>query len=246
MPRKHSESTRLEALALAEVGGAEFAATTLGIDPRTVASWQLAAGAIAPPTADELEPVYRLAIMKLTEAIASGRIHGPQLGVVTGILRDKRDKAARWRERLGRQKARNDLKAEPQTSVQEAIDELEAIMAEVYPETDLQEIISILLDHGRLNEADEPENAAVTEQDGEAVIDSWLATLASLVKEHGSLKAAHEWQRAEEHRRLEEQLERNRINSERAIASSRQAMLDNETRSLLAAAEAFLREGDDA
>ena len=46
MPRKHPESTRLEALALAEVGGAEFAAATLGIDVRTVASWQLAAGAI--------------------------------------------------------------------------------------------------------------------------------------------------------------------------------------------------------
>jgi len=51
--------------------------------------------------------------------------------------------------------------------------------------------------------------------------ESWLATLAGLVEEHGSLEAAHEWQRAEEHRRLEEQLERNRINSERAIASSR-------------------------
>jgi hypothetical protein len=53
LPRKHASSVRMEALALTEVGGAEFASSTVGLDPRTVASCQLAAGAIAPPSADE-------------------------------------------------------------------------------------------------------------------------------------------------------------------------------------------------
>jgi hypothetical protein len=238
MPRKHPESTRLEALALAEVGGAEFAATTLGIDPRTVASWQLAAGAIAPPTADELEPVYKLAVMKLTEAIASGRIHGPQLGVVTGILRDKRDRAARWRERLERQQAKTKPADEP-TSVEQAIDELEVRVAERYPGVDPSVVLQILLGHERLT--GEPVKAV-----DEDVIGSWLDTLDEFVHEHGSIEAAREWQRAEEARRVEEQLERNRVVRDAAMASAREAMLDSETRALLAAAEAFLRESADA
>ena len=69
--------------------------------------------------------------------------------------------------------------------------------------------------------------------------------LDGLVREHGSIEAAEQWQQAEEHRRLEEQLAKNRAHAEAAMASARQAMLDNETKAVLAAAEAFLREGDD-
>jgi hypothetical protein len=140
-------------------------------------------------------------------------------------------------------RAKAESQADSPTEVELAIDELERIFAKVYPDDDLQEIISILLTHDRLTEADD---AAITAEDGEAVIDSWLATLAGLVHEHGSLAAASEWQRAEDHRRLEEQLAKNAAVRDAAIASARQAQLDDEVKGLLLAAERFLRESSDA
>jgi tellurite resistance protein len=106
-------------------------------------------------------------------------------------------------------------------------------------------VIGILLTHQRLAEEDTDSAPPETEASGD-VVAQWLATLAGLVEEHGSLEAVREWQRAEEHRRLEAQLERNRSVRDAAMASARDARLDPETRAILRAAEAYLRESSDA
>jgi hypothetical protein len=231
----YSRERKAEALALARIAGAEVASDRTHIPVQSIRRWMDAAGVHpgAELPNERLEALRDLAEASVTADLVAGRIRGVQAMTVAGIAR--------------RHIAKPPPQPDPQTSVQEAIDELEAIMADVYPETDLHDILAILLAHERLSGTvtvgtDNPD----PDVSGEAVIASWLETLDRLIKEHGSLKAAQEWQHAEDRRRLDEQLERNRINSERAIASSRQAMLDNETRSILAAAEMWLRESADA
>jgi hypothetical protein len=208
----YTSAQKREAVALARVAGIEAAAESLGIDPRTVRKWSAQAGdrPELDGNAAAWQRAFDLAHAKVEGFLASGKASAVTAATIMGIAqRNLRD--------LERQQAKTPQPDEP-TSVEQAIDEFEAIVGEAYPETDLSEIISILLAHDRLTEADDGPRPS---EDGQDVIESWLATLAGLVEEHGSLEAAHEWQRAEEHRRLEEQLERNRINSERAIASSR-------------------------
>lgn len=247
----YSRERKAHALALARIAGAEVASERTHIPVQSIRRWMDAAG--VQPGADlpqeRLEALRDLAEASVTADLVAGRIRGVQAMTVAGIAR--------------RHIAKPQPPGEPEegAAMREAIDELEGILTARYPGADLPECLSILLAHEWLNGTPtEPDYDSPTAEDvrvdgtattavemsGEEVIASWLATLDALVKDHGSIHAAREWQRAEDHRRLEEQLEQNRINSERAIASSRQAVLDNETRSLLAAAEAFLRESADA
>ncbi|HET9755289.1 MAG TPA: hypothetical protein VFP66_02205 [Candidatus Limnocylindrales bacterium] len=69
-----------------------------------------------------------------------------------------------------------------------------------------------------------------------------------VIETHGSLVAWHTWQKAEdeaEHARREAEYAEIRAKAEALKAESRQASFDNETKALLAAAEAYLRSGTD-
>ena len=72
-----------------------------------------------------------------------------------------------------------------------------------------------------------------------------VAYVNALIDQHGSLEAWREWQRADHSRRLDAQLERNRLVRDAAVASARQAMLDNQAPSISSATEAHPRESDD-
>jgi hypothetical protein len=224
----YTRERRAEALALARIAGAEVASERTHVPVQTIRRWMDAAG-IQPGTSlpqERLEALRDLAEASVTRDLVEGRIRGVQAMTVAGIARRHIGKPAPAPQ------------PDEQTTAQQAMDELEAQIDAIYPGVDLSLAIAVLLAHVRLTFDDEAE--------ADTSVAGWLDVLARLVEEHGSIEAAEQWQRAEEHRRLEEQLERNRISAERAIASSRQAMLDNETRSLLAAAEAFLRESPDA
>ena len=95
MPFVYSEARKAEAVALADVMGADEAGKRLGIDPRTIRGWaqQLGRRPELDVPADELEPVYRLALARVTTEITEGKIRGPQLATVLGIMRDKLDRA---------------------------------------------------------------------------------------------------------------------------------------------------------
>lgn len=97
MRKGYTAAQKAEALALAEVLGSEGASDQLGIDVRTVRGWRAAAGYrpdLDPPK-DQLEALYDLALSKVTEQVASGKIKGTQLMTVLGVARDKLDRARR-------------------------------------------------------------------------------------------------------------------------------------------------------
>jgi hypothetical protein len=230
----YTSAQKREAVALARVAGAEAAAEALGIDPRTVRGWLARAG--DPPelegNAAAWQRAFDLAHAKVEGFLASGKASAVQAATIMGIA--QRNLASI--ERDGHGKA--NPAGEP-TNVEQAVDEFEVHVAERYPGVDPSVVLQVLLGHERL--AGEP-----MEADDEDVIGSWLDTLDELVQEHGSVEAAREWQRAEEHRRLEQQLAKNAAVRDAALAAAREARLDEETRALLAAAEAYLRESADA
>jgi hypothetical protein len=233
----YTTTQRREAVALSRVVGVEAAAASLNIDPRTIRGWVARAG--HPPelegNAAAWQRAFDLAHAKVEGILASGKASAVTAATIMGIA--QRNLAA-----IERRDQATSKPTDQSTTVQQAIDELEARLADIYPGVDLSLILRVLLAHERLTGYVEPEMAEAT---GEDALAGWLEVLAGLVQEHGSIEAAHQWQRAEEHRRLEEQLARNKAASEAAMASARQATLDRETQAILQAAENFLKRHDD-
>jgi hypothetical protein len=212
----YSRERKAQALALARIAGAEVASDRTHIPVQSIRRWMDAAG--IQPGADL--PEERLeALRDLAESTVTADLVA---GRIHGVQAMTVAGIAR------RHIAKPAPPLDPETAEQQEVDRM---LRELDPdETHDLSLALIALMHALENDnTSDP-----------------VAYVNGLITTHGSLEAWRQWQRTEDRRRLDEQLERNRINSERAIASSRQAMLDAETRSLLAAAEAYLRESADA
>jgi hypothetical protein len=87
MPGRHPPEVRRQAIALARAGGAEFAATQLGIQARTIRGWLSEAG--DPPELDGTAEGWRrlldLAQAKVESALTSGRMRPTDMAIVAGI-----------------------------------------------------------------------------------------------------------------------------------------------------------------
>jgi hypothetical protein len=211
-----SRERKAQALALARIAGAEVAFERTRIPVQTIRRWMDAAG--VQPGADL--PQERLdALRDLAEATVTADLVA---GRIHGVQAMTVAGIAR------RHIAKPPPPPDPETAAQQDFDRM---LRELDPDEryDLS-LVCMALIHA-------PEAADVSDP---------VAYVNGLIASHGSLEVWRDWQAAEDERRLEAQLERNRISRDAAIASARQAMLDNETRSLLAAAEAFLRQPADA
>lgn len=243
MPRvSYSNAAKFEAIALGRLLGIDAAAKQLHLDRRTLRRWSEEAGD-APELIGETGQLRRIrdaAYARVESLLGSGRLSAVQAATV-GAIASRNIRDAERREQASTKQT------DEVSDVRQAVDEFEAHMATIYPGVGLTVILQVLLEHDRLTETADPsgDDAPVDTRDGQAVFDEWLATLATLVEEHGSIDAARQWQRDEASRRLEVQLAKNAAVRDAAIESARVARLDAETRSLLAAAEAFLRESSD-
>ena len=91
MPKNvYTAAQKAEAVAYARIEGWRNAAQRLGIDPRTVREWSVDAGVPLELNPDALAAAGDLALAKITNEIASGKLTGTRLATVLGIIQDKR------------------------------------------------------------------------------------------------------------------------------------------------------------
>jgi hypothetical protein len=216
----YTNQQKAEAVALAVVVGVEHAADQLRIDRRTVRGWLEQAGKapeLAAP-ATGWEQLLALAQAKVAAALASGKVTPIQAATIAGIS------ARNIRDRPPDEPAPTDVERHVD-GVMARLDELyrpdgaDIALSAIIEETDR---VIAALDAGAEPESDEPFDE--------------LAFVASLIEHHGSLQEWRKWEMADDHRRTEEQLEANRL----ARIKSTTPRLDDETRALVAAAEAEL------
>lgn len=211
---------KTEAITLAGLVGVRLAGDTLGIDFRTITTWSKQAGH---RSEIDVEPdVWRRlhdgATRRVEAMLATGKLTASQTATVAAIA--KRNMSAP----VARPAA--------PTDVELYIDWVEEWIAATYPDTSLDVAIAACLADRRLSEGDP--NGAV----------DIPTVIADLVATHGSIEAAREWQSAETTRQWQAQIAINRAKVEEMRIAAIQAALDDETRELIAAAEAFLAKGE--
>jgi hypothetical protein len=257
----YSSAQKREAVALARITGAEAAAASLGIDPRTVRKWAAQAGD-APGlegNAAAWQRAFDLAHAKVEGILASGKASAVTAATIMGIAqRNLRD------IERGRQPdpSESSIAAKEQfydwlgdTLLTDDMDEpaLEATVAAIraLPRWLLRQANAESDD----NEHPSPHREALLawysgrpEAEAGDVLDWSKQRVLEAIEQHGSLVAWHAFQQAED--AADEERERAahaaiREKAEALKAESRQAALDAETRGILAAAEAFLAGGGD-
>jgi hypothetical protein len=244
---------------LARVAGAEAAGQSLGIDPRTIRRWAAQAGD-APEldgSAEGWQRLLDLAQSRVAVALTADKVRPKDAAVIAGIAErnlrrpapDVQTSAIAAKETFVDWLV-DTVSAEPVES-EEAFATLEAAIDDVVPmllrranaETDLAtqppspHRVALLAWHSGRPEIEAGD-----------VLEWAQRQVLEVIETHGSLTAWHEFQQAEdeaEHARQEAEYARLAAKAEALKAESRQASLDSETRALLAAAEAFLRDGDD-
>lgn len=210
MPRRHSESTRLAAVFLAEQNGPDAAAEALGLDPRTVRSWQ---ETLALP-ADRWTAIRDLLQARAGELAAKGETKG-LVAMLTGAgIADRNVRYATLIERREKRRA-DEAKADAPSAVRLQLDRLDMTRKRL-----LRQEIAVIAARRQVLQEPEPIEDPVSQDVTAltALVDELLARsddeiaarLAALSDEHKQLEAIHR-QHLEEldrERRLEQPRDR--------------------------------------
>lgn len=221
MPKvAYSTAQKAEAVALATVIGSEAAGQQLGITPRAIRGWAERAGKTPADSVStsSWQSLLDLAMARVGSALAGGTVRPKDAAVIAGI-------AAR--------NIREPKPEEPRTPEQDAYDAFVAELEARYPDPDQEHLAVVALlrhHHGHGCMADDQGNYPPCP---DPIPDAW-AYLESL----GDLEA---WRAAADARQRAAMDHWQRRRQE-VRAEWEQRSLDDETRALLAAAEAYLAE----
>jgi len=259
MPKTYGRDFRLRAIALAEVRSIPVAAKELGIQVPTLTKW-----VDEEPHTPALERAVNLALSELTARIADGSIRGRDLTVAYGVLRDKWARYGAAEQGPSEQSSVTAREAFFDWLFDATIEALEPEEALAATADAIRDVPTFLLKLANAESGyDEPASphrrALLAWHSNRPEIPAgdvlaWAqAQVLAVLTEHGSLAAWHAHAMAED---AAEEAERERVGAEirakacalreASEAAVREARLDPETRELLQAAEAFLRESSDA
>lgn len=251
MPRKYPPDLRLRAVALAEVRSVPIAARELKIPVDTLTRWVEEA-----EQTPALQRAVDLALSELTGGIADGTIKGRDLTVAYGVLRDK---LARYGKAETRPVANDPMEILERlrhrafgyaTLTGEAVafwSAFDTWLTDTYPEEHWPIggrliVAPFSLEWHRLRELrtapHDPELWAIVGSPGPKLVEDLLLWAIQRVEGHGHLGEYEAAREASERQQQEEMAQRGR----RTALAYQQRALDAETQSLIAAAEAWLRE----